>query len=474
MLIDGLKLREGSVNANIVIPSMTSAQRNALTQPDRGELAYVTDGTIGLYVFTGAVWRQLDNFSASNINSGTLAIAYGGTGRTTATAALSALGGATATHTHADKQNLLISGVNIKTVNGGTSLLGSGDISIASFTLEPASETTLGGVYVDGVTITASPEGVISSNGGYMLPTASTGSLGGVIVDGTTIVINDGVISADPHKIVKYVELATTANITLSGLQTIDNVSAVDGYKVLVKNQTNAAENGIYSVVSNGAWTRTFDTGTLPDIVDSFIIVKQGNNNTATAWVSSTSAMGILDVDSITWSQISGNSSNAGGWVYLSTVTANSATTADIETTFNSTYDMYVIVATGVYGSANAATQARMKLAGSYVTSTSYNYSVSAATSAYVSLSASNDTQITMTSVGTPNSTTSQNFVMYVPKPSSTMTKQMFWTGADVVNGANTSGFGSNNANTALTGIRFYRSSGTITGTFRLYGIKNS
>ena len=44
------------------------------------------------------------------------------------------------------------------------------------------------------------------------------------------------------------VRVATTANITLSGEQTIDGVAVVDGDRVLVKDQTTAANNGIYCV----------------------------------------------------------------------------------------------------------------------------------------------------------------------------------------------------------------------------------
>jgi hypothetical protein len=52
--------------------------------------------------------------------------------------------------------------------------------------------------------------------------------------------------------------VATTGNITLSGEQTIDGVGVVVGNRVLVWQQTNAVENGIY-VVSAGAWTRATD-----------------------------------------------------------------------------------------------------------------------------------------------------------------------------------------------------------------------
>ena len=49
---------------------------------------------------------------------------------------------------------------------------------------------------------------------------------------------------------------ATTENITLSGSQVIDGMSLTDGQNVLVKNQTNAKENGVYQYSSNSAWSR--------------------------------------------------------------------------------------------------------------------------------------------------------------------------------------------------------------------------
>lgn len=52
--------------------------------------------------------------------------------------------------------------------------------------------------------------------------------------------------------------LATTANIALYGLQTIDGASIEVGDRVLVKDQTNATQNGIYTA-SEGHWHRAAD-----------------------------------------------------------------------------------------------------------------------------------------------------------------------------------------------------------------------
>ena len=83
-------------------------------------------------------------------------------------------------------------------VDGTSITISNGVISGAStYTLPTASTTVLGGVKVDGTTVTIS-NGVISAAGGssYTLPTASTSVLGGVKVDGSTIKISGGVISA--------------------------------------------------------------------------------------------------------------------------------------------------------------------------------------------------------------------------------------------------------------------------------------
>lgn len=71
---------------------------------------------------------------------------------------------------------------------------------------------------------------------------------------------------------------ATTANITLSGTQTVDGVALVAGNRCLVKNQTAAQDNGIYEV-SAGAWTRTADANTASKITGAAINVDSGTLN---------------------------------------------------------------------------------------------------------------------------------------------------------------------------------------------------
>lgn len=77
------------------------------------------------------------------------------------------------------------------------------------------------------------------------------------------------------------VRVATIANITLSGTQTIDGVALIAGDRVLVKDQTNATENGIYDV-SAGAWARSSDADNSPSgevTSGMFTFVESGTAN---------------------------------------------------------------------------------------------------------------------------------------------------------------------------------------------------
>jgi hypothetical protein len=97
--------------------------------------------------------------------------------------------------------------------------------------------------------------------------------------------------------------MATTANITLSGLQTIDGITTVAGDRVLVKNQTSVPTNGIY-IASTGAWTRAPDMDTWAKVVGAYTTVRLGTLNASTGWLSSTIVVsGTIGVTRITWLQ---------------------------------------------------------------------------------------------------------------------------------------------------------------------------
>jgi len=99
--------------------------------------------------------------------------------------------------------------------------------------------------------------------------------------------------------------VATTANITLSGTQTIDGVGVVADDRVLVKDQTLPEENGIY-VVAAGAWTRATDADTWDELVSAAIFVSEGTTQQDTGWTCTSDAGGTLGTSAVDWSQFTG------------------------------------------------------------------------------------------------------------------------------------------------------------------------
>jgi hypothetical protein len=108
------------------------------------------------------------------------------------------------------------------------------------------------------------------------------------------------------------VKAATTGNITLSATQTIDDISVIDGDRVLVKNQTTSSQNGIY-IVSGSAWTRAADMNSWDEVVSAFVFVEEGTTNADTGWLCSANSGGTLDTTAITWVQFSSAGSITAG-----------------------------------------------------------------------------------------------------------------------------------------------------------------
>lgn len=101
------------------------------------------------------------------------------------------------------------------------------------------------------------------------------------------------------------VKACTTANITLSGTQTIDGQAVVAGDRVLVKDQTTPSQNGIY-IVSASAWSRSTDTDAWNEIVSAAVFIEQGTVNGDTAWVCTSDQGGTIGTTAIVFSQFTG------------------------------------------------------------------------------------------------------------------------------------------------------------------------
>lgn len=198
--------------------------------------------------------------------------------------------------------------VSTKTITLGTSTLTNGSTTL---TLAGLQQLDVDNIRVDGNSISAT-----DTNGSVTLAPAGTGTVDVSSKRITSLAepqdatdaATKGYVDAraaglDPKASVRAV---TTANITLSGVQTIDGVALAVADRVLVRAQTTNTQNGIY-VVASGAWTRAADFDAPNEITaGAFFFVEEGDIYADTGWVVSSASVGTIGSDAIEFSQFSG------------------------------------------------------------------------------------------------------------------------------------------------------------------------
>lgn len=117
------------------------------------------------------------------------------------------------------------------------------------------------------------------------------------------------------------VRVATTANITiataLNNGDSLDGVTLADGDLVLVKNQSSAAENGIYVVGSSPARHGEYDA--FVDYPGAVVSVQDGTANADTSWRCTSNAGGTIDSTALAFTQDDITAYTAGNGLVLTT-----------------------------------------------------------------------------------------------------------------------------------------------------------
>ena len=243
----------------IVIPVGTTAQRTA--SPTNGILRYNT--TIAQFeAYTNSAWSVL-----STASSGVTSIITG-TGLT------------------------------------GGPITSTGTIAIANTAVTAAA---YGSSYqVPTFTVNAQGQLTLASNTTIDAVTLTTGSIT-TTPSGANDIANKSYVDSVAQGLDSKASCiaATTADITLSGTQTIDGIALIAGDRCLVKNQTLSQDNGIY-IVAASTWTRSTDMDVWAEVPNSFTFIETGTVQADTGWVTTANASGTIGVTAMPWTQFSG------------------------------------------------------------------------------------------------------------------------------------------------------------------------
>ena len=314
-------------SGGLVVPVGTTGQRGSSTN---GNFRYNTT-TASFEGYANGAWGSI--VSGAGVSS----ISFGSTGLTPSTSSTGAV-------VVAGTLAVTSGGTGVVTSTGtGSVVLNTSPTFVTPILGTPTSGTLTNATgyttanLVGSIVLTTQVSGVLPiANGGTNAATAPNArtSLGaaasGANTDITSVALTTGTISTTPTSNTEianklYVDTvaqgldpkascvaATTANITLSGTQTIDGVALIASDRCLVKDQTLSQDNGIY-LVAAGAWARATDMDTWAEVPGAFTFIEQGTLYADTGWVCTSNAGGTIGVTAITWVQFAGVGSYTAG-----------------------------------------------------------------------------------------------------------------------------------------------------------------
>lgn len=300
---------------NAVVQNLASAP----SAPLAGQIYYDT-GTDKFGVYNGATW----DYMGTGVGTGTVESVVAGTGievddadpanpevaldsasqasLALADSAVQDLGdlGITADATELNYVDGVTSAIQTqldgKSATSHTHLLAAGATDVTASAdevniLDGATLSTVELNYVDGVS------SAIQTQLDAKAPLASPTFTGTVTVptpsgatDAVTKAYADNLVQGLSWK--QAVRVATTTAGTLASDfedgDTVDGVTLATGDRILIKNQSSGAENGLYTVNASGAPTRALDANSSAEIDSMTVYVEAGTANSDTVWTLTT------------------------------------------------------------------------------------------------------------------------------------------------------------------------------------------
>jgi hypothetical protein len=300
------------VAGNAVQSGLLSA-RPAANTVDAGTIYYATD-TYLFYYSDGSTWTQTNAFGT--VTAQTSYGASSGNGSATTYAR--------ADHTHGTPAlgTATPNAISGAAGSAGTATTPSKEDHTHAFT--PATDLSMATFKLTNLgTPTTSTDAATKAYADLMLPLAG-GTMTGAIAMGTNKITGLGTPSADADAANKgYVDsvaqgldtkasviaataIAGTLATSFANGEVVDGVTLATGNRILIKNQADATENGIYVVAASGAPSRSADMDNGTEFPGAYVFVEQGTVNGDTGWVCTNNAPVTLGTTNIVWTQFSG------------------------------------------------------------------------------------------------------------------------------------------------------------------------
>jgi hypothetical protein len=179
--------------------------------------------------------------------------------------------------------------------------------------------------------------------------------------DAATKIYVDNLVAGLKTRII--CKVATTGNIDLTAdLQngdTLDGITLATGDKVLVKNQTTVADNGIYTVVVSGTASRNTDYDSIAELAGQIVVVQEGDTHADDLFLCTTDTSATLGTSDITFTQVFPSSGGTVTQVAVADAGASEFTVTGSPITDSGTINLAVnsIANTKITGLGTASTQ---------------------------------------------------------------------------------------------------------------------
>ena len=275
---------------------------------------------------------------------------------------------------------------NVKLANS-TITLGSSTLTLGSTTTDIAGITSL---VVDDITINGQTISTTASNKNIELSPHSTGTVTVPAGYKDRAGFTDNSLANKAYvdsvsqglDVKNSVEAATTTNLSAtysngtagvgatltfgSAVTTLDGYTLVNGDRILVKDQTNAFENGIYTRTSSTVFTRAIDADTSSDLSGGvFVFVEQGTLNGDNGYVFTHNGAPTIGTTNLPVSQFSGAGQITAGAAL--TKTGNQLDVAVDGSSIEITTDALNVKALGITNAMLAGSITRNKLANPFI-----------------------------------------------------------------------------------------------------------